>query len=182
MNKEKLIERLLDREEFKEHILKNNKDSQLDDLQAQNAVYCTYFIRLLDILEESDHKGVIVVDDNELYNYLRTCEGGRGCTKEAVEEDRQRKQKLLSEALKRSVVTQVKTVADYAKRDFILHFLEVVIVGIFIGILSFVLPHKWDLEASKEPIKVQIIEQTIPQSQSKPIMPENSIIISTKSL
>ena len=181
MNKEKLIERLLDREEFKTHWSKNNKDSQLGDLQAQNAVYYQYFERLFNILEEADHKGVVVDDDN-VYRYLRTCEGSSGGTKKVVEEGRQRKQKFLSETLKESVVTQVKAVADYAKCDFILHLFEVITVGILIGTLSFVLPYKWNLKASKEPIKVQIIEQTIPQSQSKSIMPENSIIISTKSL
>ena len=80
MNKEKLIERLLDREEFKTHWSKNNKDSQLDDLQAQNAVYYQYFERLFNILEEADHKGVVVDDDN-VYRYLRTCEGSSGGTK-----------------------------------------------------------------------------------------------------
>lgn len=176
MNKEKLIERLFDREEFEEHKLENDKDSQLGGLQAQNSICYQYINRLLDILEEASHKG-IVVDDDKLYNYLRVSEGGIGSTKEAAKEDEQRKQKLLSELLKETIVTQVRKVADYAKYDFVLHFFEFIIVGIIIGILSFALPHKWDLEASKEPIKVQIIEQTIPQSQSEPITPKNFTVV-----
>lgn len=171
MNKVKIIERLLDREEFKEHWSKNNEDSQL----SQISMYHQYVKRLLDILEDVDHQGIMIDDDN-LIKYLQICEGGTGATKEASTEDMQRRQKLLSETLKGSVVTQVKNVADYAKKDFYVHLAEFIIVGIIIGILSFVVPHIWDLKASKEPIKVQIIQQSIPQSQSEPIIPENSTV------
>lgn len=172
MNKLKIIERLLDREEFMERRSKNNEDSQL----SQIALYHQYIERLLDILEEADRKGLKVNDDS-LIDYLQICAGGTATTKEAAIEDMRRRQKFMSETLKGSVVTQVKNVADYAKKDYRLHWAEVIIVGIIIGILSFALPHKWDLEASKEPIKVQIIQQSTPQSQSEPITPENSTIV-----
>lgn len=182
MNKEKIIERLLDREEFIERRSKNNEDSQLGDLQAQNAIYYQYFEHLFDILEEVENHDLEVDEDN-LIRYLQICEAGNGCTKEEAKKDWQRRQQLKS-SLKKTTVNPIKKIADWAEKSVFWQRLEFWFVGILgtviIGLLAFLLPYIHSLKPSKElvePIKVQIIQQSTSQNLSEPITPENSTVV-----
>ena len=178
MNKEKLIEKLLDREELEEHGVKNNRDSRLSDLQVCSAIYYQYFERLLDILEEAENHGIKIYDD-KLINYLKICEGGKGTTQEDAISDMKRKQKLMA-TFRETTFIPVKKIADWTEKSVFWQRLEFWFVGILgtviIGLFSFLLPYIHSLKSPKEsvePIKVQIIEQTIPQSQSEPITSES---------
>lgn len=172
MNKEKLIEELLDPKKF-------NENSSSDDLQAQNAFYFQYLERLLDILEEAENHG-LKIDDDKLISYLKICEGGTGSTQEDANSDWERKQKLMT-TLRGTTFIPIKKIADWTEKSVFWQRLEFWFVGILgtviIGLSSFLLPYLESSKESVEPIKVQIIEQTIPQNQSEPITPKNSTVV-----
>lgn len=172
MNTEKLIEKLLDPKKF-------NENSSSDDLQAQNALYSQYLERLLYILEEAENHG-LKIDDDSLISYLTICEGGKGCTQEDAISDMKRKQKLMA-TLRGTTFIPIKKIADWAEKSVFWQRLEFWFVGILgtviIGLFSFLLPYLKSSKESVEPIKVQIIEQTIPQNQSESITPKNSTVV-----
>lgn len=180
MEKEELIERLMDREEFMERRsnTKDDKDSRLMKLQEQNAVYHQYFLRALDVIEKAEKNGVLV-DDKKLENYLKISEGGFGTSQEAAEADMKRRKELLSKTLKGTVLSPVKKVADWTKWGFFLQLGDFIIGGLILGFLAIYVPHL----DSKEPIEVRIIEQVAPQNQSESTVPENAnVVVVTESL
>ena len=134
-----------------------------------------YAESLLDCLEEVEKGGFTINEDN-LLQYLRAPLGGIGSTTEKARQDLERKRKL-RETLKGSIMSPVKKMADWTKWGVIVQVVDLILVGCIIGILSFTLPHRWDVESSKEPIKVQIIQQPNPQNQSEPITPESSTVV-----
>ena len=154
-------------------------------LPSDSEITCRHYVdRLLDILEEVENYGIKVNDEN-LISYLNVPEGGFGASYESALEDMNRLQEL-KKTLRGSTIEPVQKIADWAEKGVKWQKREFWFVGILgtviIGFLAFIFPYLHEIKSSKEPIKVQIIEQAAPEIPSEPITPESANIVVTKSL
>ena len=83
-------------------------------------------------------------NENELKKYLMFSEGAASGNINVAKNNAHEKQKLLKN-LKQSLSLQqsVENVANWAKLEYRLHLIEVIVVGIVIGVAAIVVPIFW---------------------------------------
>ena len=114
-----------------------NPEKILTELNTEPEDLMQYARRLLYLLPED-------TDENELKKYLMFSEGAASGNINVAKNNAHEKQKLLKN-LKQSLSLQqsVENVANWAKLEYRLHLIEVIVVGIVIGVAAIVVPIFW---------------------------------------